>query len=139
MVERPAKILVVDDVPENVAEVAPSPLSAEAATAPHSLTFRSRRHPFPRLRGRRASVRQRAGQRIPSRGVPASVDPARAAVAESFFRPAVQGLVPYEPGKPAEEVQRELGLARCVKLASNEGPFGPLPAALEALAAASPT
>ena len=55
-------------------------------------------------------------------------------VAESFFRPAVQGLVPYEPGKPVEEVQRELGLARCVKLASNEGPFGPFPAALDALA-----
>jgi histidinol-phosphate aminotransferase len=55
-------------------------------------------------------------------------------IAESFFRPAIQGLVPYEPGKPVEEVQRELGLARCVKLASNEGPFGPFPAALEALA-----
>jgi histidinol-phosphate aminotransferase len=46
----------------------------------------------------------------------------------------VQSLVPYEPGKPVEEVQRELGLERCVKLASNEGPFGPFPAALEALA-----
>jgi histidinol-phosphate aminotransferase len=57
-----------------------------------------------------------------------------AEIADSFFRPAVQGLVPYEPGKPVEEVQRELGLARCVKLASNEGPFGPFPAALEALA-----
>jgi histidinol-phosphate aminotransferase len=55
-------------------------------------------------------------------------------IAETFFRPAVQGLVPYEPGKPVEEVQRELGLARCIKLASNEGPFGPFPAALEALA-----
>jgi histidinol-phosphate aminotransferase len=55
-------------------------------------------------------------------------------IADSFFRPSVQGLVPYEPGKPVEEVQRELGLARCVKLASNEGPFGPFPAALEALA-----
>jgi histidinol-phosphate aminotransferase len=32
-----------------------------------------------------------------------------------------------------EEVQRELGLERVVKLASNEGPFGPFPAALEAL------
>jgi histidinol-phosphate aminotransferase len=57
-----------------------------------------------------------------------------ARIAESFFRPSVQSLVPYEPGKPVEEVQRELGLERCVKLASNEGPFGPLPAALEALA-----
>lgn len=56
-----------------------------------------------------------------------------AEIADSFFRPSIQGLVPYEPGKPVEEVQRTLGLARCVKLASNEGPFGPLPAAIEAL------
>ncbi len=59
-------------------------------------------------------------------------------IADSFFRPAVQGLVPYEPGKPVEEVQRELGLERCVKLASNEGPFGPFPSALEALARCGP-
>ena len=39
--------------------------------------------------------------------------------------------------KPVEEVQRELGLERVVKLASNEGPFGPFPAALEAIAAAA--
>jgi histidinol-phosphate aminotransferase len=52
---------------------------------------------------------------------------------ERFFRPAIADLVPYEPGKPVEEVQRELGLARVVKLASNEGAFGPVPAALEAL------
>ncbi|MBA2332800.1 MAG: histidinol-phosphate transaminase [Actinobacteria bacterium] len=51
----------------------------------------------------------------------------------SFFRPALAGLVPYEPGKPEEEVQRELGLERVVKLASNEGPWGPFPAALEAM------
>ena len=57
-----------------------------------------------------------------------------AEIADSFFRPAVQGLVPYEPGKPVEEVQRELGLARCCKLASNEGPFGPFLAAVEAIA-----
>ena len=49
------------------------------------------------------------------------------------LRPALTALVPYEPGKPVEEVQRELGLERVVKLASNEGPFGPFPAALEAL------
>ena len=61
-----------------------------------------------------------------------------AAVAESFFRPAIAGIVPYEPGKPAEEVQRELGLDRVVKLASNEGPFPPFPAALEALARGAP-
>jgi len=51
----------------------------------------------------------------------------------SFFRPALDGLVPYEPGKPEEEVQREHGLERVVKLASNEGPWGPFPAALEAM------
>ncbi len=52
---------------------------------------------------------------------------------ESFFRPSVESLQPYQPGKPVEDVQRELGLERVVKLASNEGPFGPFPAALEAL------
>lgn len=56
-----------------------------------------------------------------------------AEIPESFFRPALADVVPYEPGKPIETVQRELGLARVVKLASNEGPFGPVPAALEAL------
>src|ERR671932_802482 len=61
-----------------------------------------------------------------------------AEIADSFFTPAVNDLVPYEPGKPAEEVQRELGLERVVKLASNEGPFGPFPAALEALARCAP-
>jgi histidinol-phosphate aminotransferase len=51
----------------------------------------------------------------------------------SLFRAALDGLVPYEPGKPEEEVQRELGLERVVKLASNEGPWGPFPAAVEAM------
>jgi histidinol-phosphate aminotransferase len=50
-----------------------------------------------------------------------------------FFRDALDPLVPYEPGKPVEEVQRELGLERVIKLASNEGQFGPFPAALEAI------
>jgi histidinol-phosphate aminotransferase len=61
-----------------------------------------------------------------------------AGIADSFFKPAVRDIVPYEPGKPVEEVQRELGLERVVKLASNEGPFGPLPEALDALAEAAP-
>jgi histidinol-phosphate aminotransferase len=56
-----------------------------------------------------------------------------AEIADSFFKPAVNDLVPYEPGKPVEEVQRELGLERVVKLASNEGPFGPFPEAIEAI------
>jgi histidinol-phosphate aminotransferase len=56
-----------------------------------------------------------------------------AEIADSFFRPAVNDLVPYEPGKPVEEVQRELGLERVVKLASNEGPYGPFPEARVAI------
>jgi histidinol-phosphate aminotransferase len=54
-------------------------------------------------------------------------------VPAGFVRPALAGLIPYEPGKPVEEVQRELGLERVVKLASNEGPLGPFPRALEAM------
>src|SRR5207249_9657467 len=66
--------------------------------------------------------------------LPISAPPRRdARPLSSVIRPALQALVPYEPGKPVEEVQRELGLERVVKLASNEGPFGPFPAALEAM------
>jgi histidinol-phosphate aminotransferase len=54
-------------------------------------------------------------------------------VSEGLFRRAIADLVPYEPGKPVEEVQRELGLERVVKLASNEGPYPPFPAAVEAI------
>jgi histidinol-phosphate aminotransferase len=56
-----------------------------------------------------------------------------ARIPDGLVTEAVADLVPYEPGKPVEEVQRELGLDRVVKLASNEGPFGPFPSALEAL------
>ncbi len=44
---------------------------------------------------------------------------------------------PYVPGKPIEEVQRELGLSKVVKLASNENPLGPSPLAVEATIAAA--
>lgn len=54
-----------------------------------------------------------------------------------LLRSALADLVPYEPGKPVEELQRELGLERVVKLASNEGPYGPFPVALEAMERAS--
>lgn len=60
-----------------------------------------------------------------------------AETARSPIRPALADLVPYEPGKPVEEVQRELGLERVVKLASNEGPYGPFAAAQEAIARAA--
>jgi histidinol-phosphate aminotransferase len=56
---------------------------------------------------------------------------------ERLVRPAIAGLTPYVPGKPVEDVQRELGLQRVVKLASNEGPFPPFAAALDAMAGAA--
>ncbi|MDH5423832.1 MAG: histidinol-phosphate transaminase [Gammaproteobacteria bacterium] len=37
----------------------------------------------------------------------------------------VQGLTPYQPGKPIEELERELGISDSLKLASNENPLGP--------------
>lgn len=48
-------------------------------------------------------------------------------------RRCLELIKPYEPGKPLEEVERELGLSNVVKLASNENPLGPSPAALEAI------
>jgi len=49
----------------------------------------------------------------------------------------VRGLMPYQPGKPIDELARELGLkeADIVKLASNENPLGPSPKALAAIQA----
>ncbi len=47
--------------------------------------------------------------------------------------PDIERLVPYVPGKPIEELQRELGLSRIIKLASNENPLGPSPKALAVL------
>jgi len=45
----------------------------------------------------------------------------------------VKDLIPYIPGKPIEEVERELGITGAVKLASNENPLGPSPLALGAI------
>lgn len=42
-------------------------------------------------------------------------------------------IKPYVPGKPIEEVERELGIPRAVKLASNENPLGPSPEAIAAM------
>jgi histidinol-phosphate aminotransferase len=56
----------------------------------------------------------------------------------SPFRAALDTLVPYQPGRPVELVRRELGLTGpVVKLASNEGQYGPFPTALEAIARAA--
>lgn len=48
----------------------------------------------------------------------------------------IRELRPYQPGKPPEELSRELGIDNAVKLASNENPLGPGERALQALSAA---
>ena len=53
-----------------------------------------------------------------------------------FANAGVRGLQPYVPGKPVSELEREYGVRNAVKLASNENPLGPSPAALEAARAA---
>src|SRR5512140_3430924 len=44
----------------------------------------------------------------------------------------IRDIAPYVPGKPVEEVERELGIS-AVKLASNENPSGPSPKVIEAI------
>jgi histidinol-phosphate aminotransferase len=45
----------------------------------------------------------------------------------------IRTLIPYEPGKPIEEVERQYGIAHSIKLASNENPLGPSPRAIAAI------
>jgi len=47
--------------------------------------------------------------------------------------PEIEALVPYEPGKPIEELEREMGIKGAIKLASNENPLGPSPKAMAAM------
>src|ERR1700758_4472217 len=51
------------------------------------------------------------------------------------LNPALEKVPVYQPGRPIEEVARELGLpaAGIIKLASNENPLGPSPAAVAAM------
>lgn len=48
-------------------------------------------------------------------------------------KPHIEDLIPYVPGKPVEELERELGVTGAVKIASNENPLGPSPLALQAM------
>jgi histidinol-phosphate aminotransferase len=54
-----------------------------------------------------------------------------------YVKPHLAELQPYQPGKPIEELERELGIQGSVKLASNENPLGPSPKAVEAIRAAA--
>lgn len=51
----------------------------------------------------------------------------------SLANQAIRNLIPYQPGKPIEEVERELGISSAIKLASNENPLGASPKAIEAV------
>ncbi len=51
--------------------------------------------------------------------------------------PHVESVQPYVPGKPPEELERELGIREAVKLASNENPMGPSPAVVATIRAAA--
>lgn len=52
---------------------------------------------------------------------------------KKIVRKNILKIKPYVPGRPIEEVQRELGLSDVVKLASNENPFGPSPMVLDTI------
>jgi len=51
--------------------------------------------------------------------------------------PNIAALQPYQPGKPIEELERELGISNIIKLASNENPLGPSESVLSAIAKAT--
>jgi len=51
----------------------------------------------------------------------------------SLVRKQVLEIKPYQPGKPIEEAERELGIGEVIKLASNENPLGPSELALQAV------
>jgi histidinol-phosphate aminotransferase len=55
---------------------------------------------------------------------------------EQLAAPGIRRLSPYVPGKPPEQLERELGIRDSIKLASNENPLGPGPRARAALAGA---
>ncbi|MGI9323033.1 MAG: histidinol-phosphate transaminase, partial [Pseudomonadales bacterium] len=51
----------------------------------------------------------------------------------ALAQPGITSLAPYQPGKPVEELERELGLTDIIKLASNENPLGPSPKVIAGL------
>ena len=55
---------------------------------------------------------------------------------ESLANEHILGIAPYEPGKPIEELERELGIHNAIKLASNENPLPPADRVQHAIIAA---
>ena len=52
---------------------------------------------------------------------------------ESLANDHILGIAPYEPGKPIEELERELGISDVIKLASNENPLAPSDRVMKAM------
>ena len=52
---------------------------------------------------------------------------------KKLINTGILNLSPYQPGKPVEDLERELGIKNAIKLASNENPMGPSPLALKAV------
>jgi len=57
---------------------------------------------------------------------------------ESLANEHILGIAPYEPGKPTEELEREVGIHDAIKLASNENPLSPSDRVQQAIIAALP-
>ena len=52
---------------------------------------------------------------------------------EALANEHILGIAPYEPGKPIEELERELGISDVIKLASNENPLPPTDRVMKAM------
>jgi histidinol-phosphate aminotransferase len=55
-----------------------------------------------------------------------------------LVKECIARIAAYKPGKPIEELERELGITGAIKLASNENPLGPSPKAMDAIRDALP-
>ena len=64
---------------------------------------------------------------------PTATQASEASLPQGLVRPALAGVDAYEPGRPIDEVRRETGVDSVIKLASNEGPFPPMPGAVAAM------
>ena len=77
----------------------------------------------PRPRSRRPCTKSRSGRRPEGpRVVPGPTKGEHADAVESLANQHILGVAPYEPGKPIEELERELMIHNPIKLASNETP-----------------
>src|SRR5262249_45580672 len=90
---------------------------------------------LPSLRGSAHWSRCSAAMPVRSRmkRPPNPAPPDAAAAANRLVPPNIERLVPYTPGTPIEQVEREQGVVGAIKLASNENPLGPSRRALAAI------